>query len=447
MNAKYSLSAALQDRRGENALIVFFSLVLLFGVGILVFVYSNYFNNQNSFLWSISIIASTMTLLPVVVGWYNVIVGGLLLIYFIYASNPPSTNPIAFWKFWKKSGSAILERPPILVCFGDSLTHGVVSSLFTNKIPQRLAQSNQKSTNTSIQVKTNKSYNSYHTDDPIWVISAAQNGFTSHVLVQEERIQKVYNTIFHHPNSTCMNNNKVSLYPNYVLIMIGTNDVLCMTSTFICEMLEKIHKPTGTEINVTNCTVSTFESNLHTLIRTIRSYNPTNNNTSSTTNTNRNNNASITEIGICTIPPLGEDDLEMKMSKNNQNVEKINKVIESVVTCDEFSNDKHITIIPVYNECKKVISIFQKQQQYQEEKKQVNRNDKMMTKINEPNLTFCHLINMIHYASFGIIPRTSTWISGNDNTILVKDNIHLNENGSTIISQLVSNWIIEKRNY
>jgi hypothetical protein len=221
LNPKYSPTDALQDRRAEKGLIWFFCFVSLFGSVIVVYVHRRLI--PGTILYGV---LSTF-------GWFNSIVGCLLVIYYNIISRPPSTNPLAFRKFWTKNciepthATNRVNRPPILVCFGDVLVRGSYSSNFTNQIPVILSRRNRRIDSTAKFVE--KRYNSFKFDDPLWVINAAENGFTSHVLVQEERIQKTYHAIFNMDHDNSNDKNRFPSHPNYVLIMTGTNDALCMT--------------------------------------------------------------------------------------------------------------------------------------------------------------------------------------------------------------------------
>jgi len=134
---------------------------------------------------------------------YNILVGIVLALFFATTfivlesvSSPPANRPDVFMYWSKRQG----KRRPVLLCFGDSLTHGQIGGSVTPEIPGKLCE--------TLGMDPPKYGLTFA--DPVWVVNAGQNGITSYTILTE-RINKAMGT-----------------YPDYISIMIGTNDVLCM---------------------------------------------------------------------------------------------------------------------------------------------------------------------------------------------------------------------------
>jgi hypothetical protein len=91
---------------------------------------------------------------------------------------------------------------PILLCHGDSKTHGNCSASFTLEIP---LQSSQK-VGFSLSEHPHRTF-----ANPLWEANSEQNSITSHTLL-EERLALTLQAI----------------YPDYALILIDTNDMQAM---------------------------------------------------------------------------------------------------------------------------------------------------------------------------------------------------------------------------
>jgi GDSL-like Lipase/Acylhydrolase family len=128
----------------------------------------------------------------------------ILFITFEAVSARPDNNPNTFlrWNRMSNTNTNTASNSPILLCLGDSLTHGNCSASFTPEIPLQLSQ----------KLGWPLSENPHRTfADPLWVVNAGQNAITSHTVLQERLAPTLQ-----------------AIYPDYVLILIGTNDVEAM---------------------------------------------------------------------------------------------------------------------------------------------------------------------------------------------------------------------------
>ena len=136
-------------------------------------------------------------------------------------SAPPENSPRKFAAWLRRRQN----RRPVLLCLGDSITHGTVSANITPEIPFRLAET------LGLPPANEGSF----FFDPLWVVNAGQNYLSSHALLQE-RLPKA-----------------LGCYPDFIYVMIGTNDVLAMSGY---SNIIKINDMPGVP------TMATYERNL-----------------------------------------------------------------------------------------------------------------------------------------------------------------------------------------
>lgn len=202
-------------------------------------------------------------------------------------SSPPVNSPENY-DIWRQ----YLQRShrPVLLCLGDSLTHGTVSANFSKRIPVKLA--------TVLSMPLPPKQDEYFMD-PIWVVNAGQNMITSHTVCQE-RVR---------PALRCN--------PHYVVLMIGTNDVRAMYKRSWANQSMSVNKLPRKP------TMQQLERNIRTILEQIRQASP------------------LVKVAVCTLPPLGED----LNTPANHLIRQANVLIEKVVM--DFSDDK-IHLIPIY---------------------------------------------------------------------------------------------------
>lgn len=117
-----------------------------------------------------------------------------------WSCHPPRNNPA--WFLWKETEKTQENHPPVLFCLGDSLMQGACSANFPNEVHWRICQA------CSIPPTTSQSA-PFSPSCPLWVINAGQNGIDTWTTLQE------------HVDWVLVCN------PDYVLIMIGSNDIQC----------------------------------------------------------------------------------------------------------------------------------------------------------------------------------------------------------------------------
>jgi lysophospholipase L1-like esterase len=249
-----------------------------------------------------------MTLMPVSVLlmiFYSVKVGFVLLllscVFFIgleVVSARPDNNPATFQKWIRRIRSTTNRNCPVLLCYGDSITHGNCSASYTPELPLVLCRT------LGLPIPDrNQTF-----ADPLWVVNAGQNMITSHTIAYE-RLPPTLNAVS----------------PDFVLIFIGTNDV------------QAIYKPKswGRFITYINQlpqppSLPIYEQNIRKIIRHIEE------------------TSSQMQIGIVTLPPMGEN----LQSRSNQVVRQANEVLHRIV--NDQKNDK-VTIIPLFESLETIL--------------------------------------------------------------------------------------------
>lgn len=307
----------------------------------------------------------------------------------------PDNNPFTFSEWRQRNmNNTDIANCPILLCLGDSITHGNCSASYTPEIPYQLSM--------KLGLPIPSSDNNYSStfSEPIYVVNGGQNSITSHTLLHEKLIPY-------------MN----MIRPDYVLILIGTNDIqaLCrpqLIGSFI-RYINRIPE---------NPTLIKFEQNLRQMIQYI--LNEDDNDT--TTNKNSSHISPHVQLGICTLPPLGEN----LNSYSNQMIRHANRIIERLVTETATTNER-ITLIPLYQEFE--TKILQKKWKY------------------SLPYDIWWFIGMIMYPLYHIPHgslfswNTLSYILG-QNHIVMSDGLHFNERGRDILVQLIINDFLYKKN-
>lgn len=273
-------------------------------------------------------------------------------------SSPPANGPANFTWFVKRVGS----RKPTLVCLGDSLTHGTCSASYTPDIPSKL------STALGMQVPQLDRIFS----NPLWVVNCGQNGMTSHTILHERL------------------NSAIGCHPDYLFLLIGTNDVLAQHNS-----AAKSHIVSSNELPEAP-TMEIYERNLTKILDFIRQASP------------------MVQIGVSTLPPQGEN----LKSKENDKVRQANEIIERVV---RQQGDK-CKLVPLYDRMESVL-----------EKK----------KGGAPFSLF-FLIFQMTMPLYTMLPSPFTLnvLSGLFGNTLLSDGIHLNERGRDILVDCITEWLV-----
>jgi lysophospholipase L1-like esterase len=294
-------------------------------------------------------------------------------VYFIALecmSAPPANRPDYFIT-WARRRRSVGPRRPVLLCLGDSLTHGTMSSSYTPEIPLKLS---------SLLGMALPGANAPQPtfSDPLWVVNAGQNGLTSHVVLTE-RLQKA-----------------MGVFPDFVLILVGTNDVRGMYSTLWARELVSTHDLPEPP------TLENYERNLRGILSFVRQSSPG------------------TKIAVVTLPPMGED----LRSSVNEWVRRANGVIERVASASS-DEENRIAVIPLYERLEARI-----------EKKR--RKWALPVEAAGPLIM---LMNPLYHL-FGIVftwDRMS-WIVGN---AVLSDCIHLNDTARDILVDLICEWLLK----
>ena len=276
-------------------------------------------------------------------------------------SAPPANGPRRFMRFFQAQG----KRRPILVCLGDSLTHGNMSSSYTPDLPRKLAD--------KLGMEPPSLTATFA--DPLWVVNCGQNACTSYT-IRKERLQGALN---------CS--------PDYILLLIGSNDVRAMYKSGWAKSVVRINSLPQVP------TLANFESNLREIIEHIQE------------------EQMQTYIGVCTLPPMGED----LTSPANDLVRKANTVIEKTIN----SFNEKCTIVPVYDRFESIL-----------EKKPSKRKGLSVDSFFWP----CCAMSALYH----LFPGFFTWngLSKPFGHILLTDGLHLNDTGRGVVVDLVVEWLM-----
>jgi lysophospholipase L1-like esterase len=354
---------------------------------------------------------------------------------------PPTNSPEAFIQ-WKKCHESSTSssynaknahdcRRPTLLCLGDSLTRGYVSANFTTDIVTKIAATHSNSTleNSDHQPKNynrdikhpendDSSSSSYHHpnrnrlrhlhpqpfhNDPINVINAGYNYVPSHILLRDK-----INYI-----------NQID--PDYVFVLIGTNDML---SIYHKKFQKEIGKFNNIEPDI--LTMKNFEQNMKDIIQYLYS------------------TASMVRIGIGTIPPLGED----LNSEANRIVQEANQIIKQIVSTLNNENNDRISVIDIYERMENVLLLNQKNH-----RPRIPWLPRVVTSIDYYLILFmlvCPIQRILSSILSILLLRSLNskikwWnrISYCLGKPLSHDGVHFNENARDIVVTLIMQWIQE----
>jgi lysophospholipase L1-like esterase len=281
----------------------------------------------------------------------------------------PDNNPVAFLKWRQRQDAANSKRRPILLCLGDSLMHGNVSASITPEIPLKVTQ--------KIGLPPAEYGRTFA--DPLWVVNAGQNFITSYT-VRHERLQFA-----------------LQVYPDYIVILIGTNDVTAMYGEPFRTFLTHInHLPAPP-------TMELYERHLTEILQIIHETSP------------------MTKIGLCTLPPLGED----LRSRSNDLIRQANNVIAKVAAAAaDKTGTTTVTVIPVFDEMEAYLE-----------------KNRRSLRLPFPFSCFAALwMNpLFHLVTFGGSWNLYARIIGLQ---LLNDGIHLTERGRDIVADAIVEWLL-----
>jgi lysophospholipase L1-like esterase len=254
------------DRRGFDFLMKSFLVVIALGFALLVF-----------YNWKIGL------------GVFMFGCGSFITLEAVSA--PPANNPDNFTNFVRGQG----RRRPVLVCLGDSLTHGNCSASITPEIPSKLCQTLGMAPPVYGNVFV----------DPLWIVNCGQNNITSHTILHE-RLNKA-----------------LGCHPDFIVLWIGTNDVRAIYKRSWAKEV------VGTNHLQQEPSMEQLERNLKGILDFIRQSSP------------------MVQVGICTLTPMGED----LKAPANKVVRQANEIIERVVA----AQGEGCTVIPVFERFESIL--------------------------------------------------------------------------------------------
>jgi lysophospholipase L1-like esterase len=186
-------------------------------------------------------------------------------------------------------------------------------------------------------------------------------------------------------------NKALDCHPDYLFLLIGTNDISGIDTPQYGKYLQKVNELPEVP------SMATFTRNFHGILQHIAQASP------------------MTQVGVSTLPPLGED---MK-SSTNKLIRQANDII--VQACQQ-AGDK-FTVVPLFDRFE---SILEKE----------GRRGGGVSKI-------AITVNSFLYALFkGMITlNTLGKVWGN---ALLHDGVHFNERAADECVDLIVNWLISK---
>lgn len=278
-------------------------------------------------------------------------------------SAPPENSPVNFTRWARRR---VGSRKPVLVCLGDSLTHGNASATLTPEIAPRVRKALGMPPPGELDIFS----------DPLWVVNCGQNHITSH-------------TILHERLSSAL-----GCYPDFILLWIGTNDVRAIYNKSWSKQVVRINDLPQAP------TLDGFERNLVRILDFIRQSSPN------------------VQVGICTLPPMGED----LKAQSNQVVREANAIIERVTKAD----GEKTSLIPVFERLEAIL-------------------EKKRRSWRTPSVHFQGLVTLLIFPIYHLTNMFS-W-----NTLssifafeVMNDGLHLNETGVDEVADLVTEWLMKK---
>jgi lysophospholipase L1-like esterase len=349
--------------------------------------------------------------------------GGTVLILGLLATTwlseltvPPPNSP---WKFLLAFSRVDKEKrkAPLLVCVGDSITHGHVSANWVDEILPSLAK--------KIKYPGTLCHKTLF-QHPLYVVNAGQNSLTSSVIVRE-RIK---------PTLECR--------PDYVVVMIGTNDVLGMYMDWYGRSLRQSFKLKDEEPSW-----DAFERNVGDILDGLLL---------SSLETGENNEKSSSQkpkVAICTLPPLSED----LTSDANRLVKHANTMLEKLAEArNKKKNKTVITVLPVFEKMQERLLQVQVHQQPPSSLSSSSLSSSEATKgiANQPpkkHKYFWKRTNVIVFVMVAALMAPFRYILGFKwkrisefmGFELLSDSVHLNETGGEIITDLVVEWLLKEK--
>jgi lysophospholipase L1-like esterase len=129
------------------------------------------------------------------------------------------------------------------------------------------------------------------------------------------------------------------------------------------------------------------------------------------------------QIGICTLPPMGED----LRSEANQWIQQANTVLEQIVT--QCNNDR-VAIVPLYEALESII-----------EKKSGKKTPSWLNYVDDWRI-MAIIQNVLYHVTYGYCSRNflSNAMCG---YVVMSDGLHLNERGCAVLVDCIVQWLLQ----
>ena len=333
------------------------------------------------------IVGFLLTLSPVCICCYDtsedrpnatllVATGMLGIIVIIVAeglSRPPHNGPHEFVKQDQKKGKRD-DDERVLVCLGDSLTHGACSANWVDDVESSLIKQLklQKKDKTTIKVN---------------VVNAGQNSICTHTVLHE----KV--------------NHVVACQPDYIFIMIGSNDAMAIYRDDWAK--ERMHTWKLTERPNEDVLIR----NLTDIVKALLAQ-------------------TTAVIAIATLPPFGES----FDSDSNKIIESINfriKTLENFFLGDIKSSSRETKRVSVIDVNSALWDEINSQRR--------SRNNAKATHSIDMFLPYAIVMGLLHCV-FGFSWNVLTHLfTGN---VVLSESLHLNEDGGSVVKNEVEQWML-----
>lgn len=274
---------------------------------------------------------------PIVAAVVVVVVCGLLVYGYLRATTLPANRPAAFLRRGRR------EAERVVVCAGDSITHGAVSSDYVKLLEDRFA---------------GKGYA---------FVNAGVNGELAYNLLQ--RIDDI-----------------VACQPDYVTVLIGTNDVNATLTQRLEVGYIRTHKLPGRP------TMEVYRESLHAIVRRLKA-------------------ETTARIALLSLPLLGED----VASTANQRADTYSDVIREVALAEG------VTYLPLRERQAPLV----KAQAHPPRSYEGNGYGVMLSAILQRT----------------VLKRDWNDISASNRMMLLTDYLHLNDTAAVMVADLISAFL------
>ena len=314
-----------------------------------------------------------------------ILVTGILMLVCLNGNcEPPVNNP---WRYLLSTTKEQREATPVLACLGDSLTQGTCSSNWVDQLVSVL-RSELKSLPKELLAPSRAIF-----QRPLHTINCGQNCLTSRVAVRE-RIASV-----------------LECHPNYLVILLGTNDVLGMHLPWYGD-----HLRTAWKLREEEPSWDRLEKNLSELLQACDEYSKAS-----------PKHCDPLQVALVTLPPLGED----LTHPANRMVKQANSIILKLVK----SSSTHQSSCQV-----EVVPLFESMERHLRTHETSHKDSKLWAF----SIDRWYMVAMFMAPFRHILKLKWTTMSKWFGFELCADPLHLNERGAEILRDLVVKWLLQK---